>query len=121
MLGEPLLPANLLEPDGERVEEYGPMGELTRPLDEANLFPLPANVAVIVGVMSVLVMVVAPCAPLRFGLKVGLFLEANGLMAGVNDLFLVEKVNLDFFLELCPSLPSSSSSSSSSFSSVSSS
>ena len=60
VFGEPLLPANLLDPDGDKVEEYGPIGELTRPLDEANLLPFPANVAVIVGVMSVLVMVVAP-------------------------------------------------------------
>lgn len=95
-----LLPENLLELDGDTVDEYGPIGELTRPLDDANLLPFPANVAVIVGVMSVLVIVVAPCAPLRFGLNVGRFLDANGMITGVNDFFLEENVNLDFFLEL---------------------
>lgn len=58
-LVEPLLPENLLVPDCN-VDEYGPIGEVTRLLEEANLFPFPANVAVIVGVMSVLVIVVAP-------------------------------------------------------------
>lgn len=96
----PRLPANLLEPDGAKVDEYGPIGEVTRLRDDANLLPLPAKVAVIVGVISVRVMVVAACAPLRFGLKVGRFLEANGLITGVKVLFLVEKVNRDFFLEL---------------------
>lgn len=111
----PRLPENLLEPDGDSVEEYGPIGEVTRLRDDANLLPLPAKVAVIVGVISVLVIVVAACAPLRFGLKVGLFLEANGLITGVKVLFLDENVNRDFFLEFCPSSPSSPSSSLSSF------
>lgn len=108
------LPENLREPDGDNVEEYGPIGEVTRLRDDANLLPLPAKVAVIVGVISVLVIVVAACAPLRLGLKVGLFLDANGLIIGVKVLFLVENVNRDFFFEISPSSPSSTSSSSSS-------
>lgn len=79
-----------------------------------------AGVAVIVGVKEFLVIVVAlPTSPVFFlGRNVGLGLEANGLILGVNVFFLDENVNLDVFL-LPPSSPSSSSSSSSpSFSSL---
>lgn len=60
VFGEPLLPENRLLPNGDNVEEYGPIGDVMRPLEGANLFPFPAKVAVMVGVMSVLVIVVAP-------------------------------------------------------------
>lgn len=69
------------------------------------------GVAVIVGVKSARVIVVALPSEgtLALGLKVGLFLDANGIITGVNEGFFVVNVKRDFFLDD----PSSSSSTSS--------
>lgn len=68
-----------------------------------------ANVAVTVGVISVLVIIVAACTFFLLGLNVGLLRDANGLIAGVKELFLEENDNRDFFFFNFSS-PSSSSS-----------
>lgn len=78
------------------------------PPNPDGLTDLSDGVAVIVGVESARVIVVALLnIGTLFGLNVGLFLDANGIITGVKDGFFAVKVSRPFFLGLASSSSSS--------------